>query len=86
MIVAYSKGKNQPGKVANRARGQLAASGKLLIPCPRSCLGIWSRETGSAVPFSQLISILQAEPSADLWDSFRVPRRRPFIIGAHYVL
>ena len=36
-------------------------TGKMNIPCPRSCLRIWSRETGSAVPsrVSPLISILR---------------------------
>ena len=44
---------DQPGKVANPARGHL-------FPCPRSRLRIWSRETGSAVPsrVNLLISIL----------------------------
>ena len=34
---------------------------KLLFPCPRSCLRIWSRQTVSAVPscVSLLISILR---------------------------
>ena len=61
--------------------------GKCIIRCPRSRLRIWSRETGSAVPshVSLLISILQAESSARLRDSSRVPRRRLFIIGTHYV-
>ena len=50
---------DQPGKVANHARGQLKE--KLIFPCPRACLRIWSRETGSAVPsrVSLLISILR---------------------------
>ena len=50
---------DQPGKVANPARGQLNMEKK--IPCPRACLRIWSRETGSAVPsrVSLLISILR---------------------------
>ena len=61
---------------------------KCIIRCPRSRLRIWSCETGSAVPsrVSLLISILQAESSACLLDSSRVPRRRPFLIGTHYVL
>ena len=65
-----------------------AEQGKWTLRCPRSRLRIWSRETGSAVPsrVSLLISILQAESSACLRDSSRVPRRRPFIIGTHYVL
>ena len=50
---------HQPGKVANPARGQLNREN--IFPCPRACLIIWSRETGSAVPsrFSLLISILR---------------------------
>ena len=53
---------DQPGKVANPARGQLNREINILIfPCSRSCLRIWSRETGSAVPsrVSLLISILR---------------------------
>ena len=47
-------------KVANPARGQLNREEKE-NPCPRSCLGIWSRKTSSAVPsrISLLISILR---------------------------
>ena len=50
---------DQPSKVANPARGQLNR-GKI-FPCPRACLIIWSRETGSAVPsrVSLFISILR---------------------------
>ena len=61
MVTTYSKGKDQPGKAANPARGQLAEQGKLIIPYPRSRLRIWSRETGSAGPsrVSLLISILR---------------------------
>ena len=56
----YSKSMDQPGKVASPARGQLNRENGL-FPCPRSCLRIWSRETGSAVPsrVSLLISILR---------------------------
>ena len=51
---------DQPGKVANPARGQLNRE-KGIFPCPRSRLKIWSREAGSAVPsrVSLLISILR---------------------------
>ena len=51
---------NQPGKVANPARGQLG-QGECLIPSPRACLRIWSRETGSAVlsRVSLFISVLR---------------------------
>ena len=58
-----------------------AEQGKLIFPCPRTCLRIWSRETGSAVPSRVSLFILhtQAESGAYLRDSSRVPRRRPFI-------
>ena len=80
---------SQPGKVANPARGQQLNRENDFIRCPRSRLRIWYRETGSAVPsrVSLLISILQSESSsACLQNSSRVPRRRPFIMGTHYVL
>ena len=50
---------DQPGKVANPARGQLNRENEY-SPVPRACLRIWSRETSSAVPsrISLLISIL----------------------------
>ena len=49
MVITYSKGKNQPAKVANPARGQRNKEKE--IPCRRrSHLRIWSRETDSAVP------------------------------------
>ena len=50
---------DQPGKVANPARGQL--NREIIFPCPCACLRIWFRETGSAVPsrVSLLISILR---------------------------
>ena len=56
----YSKSMDQPGKVANPARGQLNREEKN-NHCSRSCLGIWSRDTGSAVPsrVNLLISILR---------------------------
>ena len=51
---------DQPGKVANPARGQLNRENNM-FPCPRTRLRIWSRETGSVVPsrVSLLISILR---------------------------
>ena len=41
--------------------GDELGQGKLMFPCPRACLRIWSRGTGLAVPFSAslLISILR---------------------------
>ena len=56
----YSKSMDQPGKVANPARGQLDREEKRNL-CSRSCVGIWSLDTGSAVPsrVNLLISILR---------------------------
>ena len=58
----YSKSKDQPGKVANPARGQLNRE-KGFLPCPRSHLRTWSHDTGSAVPclVRLLISILRLD-------------------------
>ena len=55
----YSKSKDQSGKVVSPTR--ISWTGKTLLPCPRSCMRIWSCETGSAVPsrVSLLISILR---------------------------
>ena len=57
----YSKSMDQPGKVANPARGQLNRENEYFIfPCFSSRLRILSRETGSAAPsrVCLLISIL----------------------------
>ena len=53
--------KDQPGKVASPARGQLNRENEYSPVRVRSCLRIWSRETGSAVPsrVSLLISVLR---------------------------
>ena len=61
---------DQPGKVANPARGQLNRENEYSF-CPRACLRIWSRETGSAVPsrVSLLISILRL----NLVLTYRIP-------------
>ena len=60
MVIAYSKSKDQPGKVANPAQWP-AEQGKLVFPCPRSRLRILSREMATADPsrVSLLISILR---------------------------
>ena len=56
----YSKSMEQPGKVANPDRGKLNREEKE-NPFSRSCVGIWSRKTSSAVPsrITLLISILR---------------------------
>ena len=70
MVVTYSKSMDQSGKVANPARDQLNRK-KIIFPCPRSRLKIWSRETGPAVPsrVSLLISILRR----NLVLTYRIP-------------
>ena len=77
----YSKSMDQPGKVANPAHTWSAEQEKIIFPCPRSCLRIWSRETVSIVQSRVNLFILhtQAESGAYLLrDSSRIPRRRPF--------
>ena len=66
---------NQPGKVANPARGQLNRENE--FPRPRTRLRIWPRETGSAVPsrVSPHFSILRV----DLVLTLLISARRPFI-------
>ena len=61
--------------VANPARGQQAEQGKLIFPCPRSRLIIWSPEAGSAV----LSRVNTHAEYAYFRDSSRVPQRRPYI-------
>ena len=76
-----------PGKVASPARGQLNRKNEYLPVRVRSCLRIWSRETGSAVRSRVSTAHLhtQAESGAYLLrDSSRVPRRRPFIHFNHH--
>ena len=60
MVIIYSRGKDQPGRVAKPARGQLNKE-NVFFPCPRSRLRFWSRETGPGVPsrVSLLISMLR---------------------------
>ena len=65
-----------------------AEQGKLIFPCPRACLRIWSRETGSAVPsrVSLLIFIL----SLNLVLTYEIPpefrggvhMKPPYAIGS----
>ena len=57
----YSKSMDYPDVVGYQSCSWSAEQGKLIFPCPRSRLRIWSRETGSAVPsrVSLLVSILR---------------------------
>ena len=54
---------DQPGKVANPARGQLNRENEYFPVRVSLCLRIWSRETVSAVPsrVSLLISVLRLD-------------------------
>ena len=79
IVITDSKSKDQPGEVSQSCSWS-AAQGKLIFYCPRTCLRIRSRETGSAVlsRVSLLILHTQAGSSAYSRDSSRVPRQRPF--------
>ena len=57
VVITYGKSMDQPGKVANPARGQLIRE-NLIFSYPRSCLIIWFREMGSAV--ASRVSLLTA--------------------------
>ena len=77
----YSKGKDQPGKVANPAHGQLNGENDFIFS-----LSVFAPENlvsrdgfGSPVPRQPAHLHTQAESGAYLRDSSRAPRRRPFI-------
>ena len=72
----YSRGMDQPGKVASPARGQLnSISLSAFVP-----ENLVSRDGfGSPVPRQPAHLRTQTESGAYLRDSSRVPRRRPFI-------
>ena len=89
MVITYSKGKDQPGKVANPARGQLAEKRKSILPCPRSRLTIRSRETSLAV--SSRVSLLISMLRLILMLTYGIPPEfrggvHSLLIGTHYVL
>ena len=66
----YSKSMEQPGKVANPDRGQLNREEKKKS-CLRSCVGIWFRETGSAVPSG--VSLLISKLRLNLVRTYGIP-------------
>ena len=79
MVITYSKSMDQPGKVANPARGQLNRENNIpLSPCvPENLI---SRDGFSRpVPRQPAHLHTQTESGAYLRDSSRVPRRRPFM-------
>ena len=44
-----------------------AEKGKWAFPCPRTCLRIWSRETGSVVPSRVSPLILHTQAESSIW-------------------
>ena len=70
---------DQPGKVASPARGQLNRENNIILS---SCVpeNLVSRD-GFSCPIPRQSAHLhtQTESGAYLWDSSRVPRRRPFM-------
>ena len=70
---------DQPGKVANPARGQLNRENNIpLSPCVPENL-VSRDEFSRPVPRQPAHLHTKAEPGAYLRDSSRVPRRRPFM-------
>ena len=65
-----SKSMDQPGKVANPVHGQL---NREKLPCPRSRLRIWFRETSLAVPSRARLFVLYTNAESDAYsrDSLR---------------
>ena len=85
-FITYSKGKDQPGKAANPARGQLRGKTFFFLS-PFAPQNLVSREGfGSPVPRQPAHPHTQAESGAYLWDSSRVPRRRLFIYSFYIYL
>ena len=74
----YSRSMDQPGKVANPARGQL--NREIISLSPFALKNLVSRDGfGSSVPRQPAHRHTKAESGAFVRDSSRVPRRRPFI-------
>ena len=76
----YSKSVDQPGKVANPARGQLNREINISLSALFAPENLVSRDGfGSPAPRQPAHLHTQAESGAHLRDTSRVPRRRPFI-------
>ena len=79
MVITYSKSKDQPGKVANPARGQLNKKMNISLS-PFVPGNLVSRDGfGSPVPRQPAHLHTQAQSGAYLRYSSRFLRRRPFI-------
>ena len=86
MVVTNSKSKNQPGKVANPARGQLKRENEY-FPVPVLPENLVSLDEFGRPVARQLAHLYtQAESGAYLRDFSRFPRRRPFIYLNRHVL
>ena len=85
VVITYSKGKDQPGKVANPARGQLAEQGKNHYSLSSFAPENLVLRDGFRCPVPRQSAHLhtQAESGAYSRDSSKVQRRHPFIIGTH---
>ena len=71
---------DQPGKVANPARGQLNRENEYFpVPVCACEFGLARRGFSRSVPRQSSHLRTQAEPGAHLRDSSRVPRRRSFM-------
>ena len=79
MVIIYSKSMDQPAKVVNLL--VVSGTGKMNISLsPFAPENSVSRDRfGSPVPRQPAHLYTKAEYGAYLWDSSRVPRRRPFI-------
>ena len=72
----YSKSMDQPGKVANPARGQLNRENEYFLVRVRAWELVSRDRFGSPVPHQRAHLHTQAESGAYLRDSSRVQRRR----------
>ena len=75
----YSKSMDQPGKVANPARGQLNRKNNISLSAFAPENLVSRNGFGSPVPRQPAHLHTRTESGAYLRDSSRVPRRRPFI-------
>ena len=80
MVITYSKGKDQPSKAANPARGQLNRENVFFSLSPFASENLISRDGFGSPALCQPAHLhTQAESGAYLRDSSRFMRRRPFI-------
>ena len=77
---------DQPGEVANPARGQLNRENEYFPVCLRSFLRIWSHETRSTVPSRVSLLILQLQAEFDAYSHGIPPDLRGGVLGVFYPL